>query len=450
MRVVSALLLALIVSSVLVSCAGSQPVNGSVDQLVPTVALPAPGALDPRTTSALTAALAGSEFETEGLAPNLVVAAGSQGRFEPYYEDTDPPDPSQFNPAYALYAFELTDFSGPQTLTTVWQVPVMASELWVALGNRDQDRWDWYQLDPVGDLVVDVDEIGPYLDESDRLLAVVLVIGDATCTLSHLYFAESPPVINSISPAGGASGSEVEFSAEIDGLGPFDYSWDFGGGATPNESSMPSPTVTLGASGTYDCNLTVTNFFGPTDQPFSLEVSEVYQPGTGELIAQFASDTGTLGEPVRVVVSCGEFPHSFKYLNGAAVTVEEGAEYATATFNVGSPGGAYNDIDGVWVSVDPTTFLLPDDSLYTEMPVNGEPGLIYIAFNVIPIGGHNTMDGGDLFNFEMQFSTPGTYHLGFLDFQDVKRTYYSDADSNEYYWNNFTNGNGINTIVVSE
>jgi len=443
MRVVTTFLLALLAPAFLSSCAGSRPASVGTTELPAAVDLPAPNALQPRAVSVLTAALAGSDFETQGLPPSLVTAAGSQGRYQPEGGLAG-------SLAYALYAFELTDFSGPQTLTTVWQVPLMADELWVALGNRDQDRWDWFEIDPEGSLKVDVAEIGPYLDESDRLLAVVLVVGDATCNLSHLYFAESPPVINSVSPAGGASGSEVEFSADVDGLGPYDYFWDFGGAATPTQSSAPKPTVTLGIQGTYGGNLTVANFFGPTDFPFVVEVTENYQPGTGELIAQFATDTGTTSEPVRVLVSCGQFPHSFMYLNSVAVTVEVGAEYAAHTFNVGTPGGAYNGVDGVWTYIDPDSFLLPDDNLYTESPVNGEPGVIYIAFNVIPIGGHNTMEGGDLFNFEMQFSAPGTYNLGFLDFQDVKRTYYSDAEANEYYWNNIANGNGINTIVVSE
>jgi hypothetical protein len=442
MRAVAVTLLVLLASA-LASCAGSQPAAVSSDELLTSLDLPAPAMFAPRGTSALTAALAGSDFETQGLPPSLVTAAGTQGRFQPE-------GGLGGSLAYALYAFELTDFSGPQTLTTVWQVPILADDLWVALGNRDQDRWDWYEVNPQGDLAVDVNAIGPYLDESDGLLAVVLAVGDATCNLSHLYFMESPPVINSVSPDGGASGSEVEFSADVDGLGPINYSWDFGGAATPNESSAPKPTVTFGAQGTYAANLTVANFFGPTDLPFVLEVTENYEPGTGELIAQFAADTGTTAAPVRVVVSSGQFTHSFKYLNGVAVTVEAGAEYAAHTFNVGAPGGAFNGIDGVWTYVDPSSFLLPDDSLFTEMPVDAEPGLVYIAFNVIPIGGNNTMQGGDLFNFEMQFSAPGTYHLGFLEFQDVKRTYYSDDMLNEYYWNNIANGNGIYTIVVSD
>jgi len=449
MRVVTTIFLALLAPAFLLSCAGSQPVPGGGAELSPAVELPAPGSIAPREVSAMLSARSGGDFETAGVEPLNVSAVGAQGRFTPYY--ADPPNKDSFIPAYALYTFNLGSLSGPQTLTTVWQVPIMAEELWVGLGDRVDDAWDWFMVYPEGDLAVDVDEIGTYMDETDRVVAVVLALGDATCNLSHLYFLENPPVITAISPQSGSSGAEVEFWTQVAGLGPFNYAWDFGGGATPNVSAEADPLVTLGDPGTYGCSLTVANFFGDDTFLFGLEVLEDYQPGTGELSAQFETDTGTVADPVRVVVASGGFPHPFQYMNGVAVTVEEGAEYVDLSFNVGAPGGAQKDPDGsLWPTVDPLTFLVPQDNMYTEAPVDGDPGLIYIAFSVIPVDGTDTTTGGELFNFEMQFSAAGTYHLGFLEFQTVKRTYYSDGASNEYYWNTISNGNGVNTIVISE
>jgi hypothetical protein len=64
---------------------------------------------------------------------------------------------------------------------------------------------------------------------------------------------------------------------------------------------------------------------------------------------------------------------------------------------------------------------------------------VRIDFNVTPVGGSETTDGGALFNFGLQFDHAGTYTLGFEEFHDVKRTYYSDGASNEYFWDDISN-----------
>ncbi len=80
------------------------------------------------------------------------------------------------------------------------------------------------------------------------------------------------PVIHSVSPLAGAAGTEVTFIAEIDGLLPLTYAWDFGGGATPNTSNDSEPTVTLGAAGSYSASLIVANAYGADDCDFTLNV----------------------------------------------------------------------------------------------------------------------------------------------------------------------------------
>jgi|GEM_PF-5053052 len=69
--------------------------------------------------------------------------------------------------------------------------------------------------------------------------------------------AGGPPEITAVSPTGGESGAQVTFIPTISGATPDSYSWDFGGGATPNTSVAPTPTVTLGAPGIYQASLTV-------------------------------------------------------------------------------------------------------------------------------------------------------------------------------------------------
>lgn len=423
----------------LIACTGTQQAVLSLEELSAGLNLPAPGEVGARSTSALIDALSGSAFATEGLSPHFVSAAGSRALYEPPGGDT--------GFGYAMYSFELTDYSGEQSLTTAWTTGPASGHLWIALSNWEQDAWEWFPAEAGSGLVIP--DITLYMNEAEISLAVVLVSAAGAYNLDALYFVEFPPSIDSVSPTSGSSGAEHVFSVTAAGLTPFTYAWDFGGGATPNVSGEANPMVLLEAVGTYDASVTLTNFFGADTFMFDLEVLYDFQPGTGQIVAEAAEGTTRVGDPVQIVVSCGDFPDPFLYMSGVAVKVEAGAEYEDLTFNAGSPGGGRKEVDGIWTNVNPTDLLIPEDFLFNEAPVTGSPGLIYIAFSVIPIGGSNTYEGGDLFNFEMNFTAAGTYTLGFLDFQTVKRTYYADFDSVEYNWNNIGNAHGANTIVVS-
>ncbi len=83
------------------------------------------------------------------------------------------------------------------------------------------------------------------------------------------------PAIVSVSPQSGLTGANVQFSAVVSGTLPMTYSWNFGGGASPNTSTVESPSATLGAPGNYNATLTVTNAFGNDTLPFTLTVTEI-------------------------------------------------------------------------------------------------------------------------------------------------------------------------------
>ena len=104
-----------------------------------------------------------------------------------------------------------------------------------------------------------------------------------------------------------------------------------------------------------------------------------------------------------------------------------------------------------WASMSPTpgSYLLPDDFMIVETPVVGEDGMIFIGFNVTPIAGGEVTTSGPLFNFGMTFTAADTYHLSFIEFQDVKRTYYSDSTSAEFNWTDISNAGVPNTIDVT-
>jgi len=104
--------------------------------------------------------------------------------------------------------------------------------------------------------------------------------------------SESPPSINWVSPLSEVTGEEVTFIADVWGTTPFTYSWSFDGGADPDVSTEPSPTVVLGTIGEYDASLTVTNEFGLDTFDFTLTVEEAIpeitwvRPG-GSIIAEY-------------------------------------------------------------------------------------------------------------------------------------------------------------------
>jgi PKD repeat protein len=82
----------------------------------------------------------------------------------------------------------------------------------------------------------------------------------------------APPAVTDVSPTFGPAGTDVTFTASFSGNPPDTYSWDFGGGATPNTTTDVSPLVTLGAIGTYSASVTLTNANGSDTFNFDLEV----------------------------------------------------------------------------------------------------------------------------------------------------------------------------------
>jgi hypothetical protein len=208
--------------------------------------------------------------------------------------------------------------------------------------------------------------------------------------------------------SGGNGSVDFNWSAEdiIDGgSGSTDITADDGAGGTDTDSA----TITIGGISIPD----------------------------GALAAVPAMTSATTADIVTVVVISGAFSNPFQYMNGAGVTVNSGAAYEDGTLNVGVPGGGQMDPDGVWTAVGPDSFLLPNDFMIQENDIGG--GMVRIDFNVTPIGGSETSTGGALFNFGLNFGSAGTYDLGFQEFQDVKRTYFSDGASTEYNWDDISN-----------
>jgi len=80
--------------------------------------------------------------------------------------------------------------------------------------------------------------------------------------------------VNDVLPRDGIEGTQVTFNAILGGTPPFAFEWDFGGGAIPGTSTEQSPTITLGAVGTYEASVTVENAHGvPATFPFEMMVT---------------------------------------------------------------------------------------------------------------------------------------------------------------------------------
>jgi PKD repeat protein len=145
---------------------------------------------------------------------------------------------------------------------------------------------------------------------------------------------DAPPDVVSVEPTTGVPGAEVVFGATVTGGVAEGYSWDFGGGATPNTSSLQSPAVTLGAAGTYPASVTVSNSFGAETFPFDLVVTDLVSP----VIEEVQPDGGLTGTQVQyTVTNTGGTPDTWSWDFGGGASPGTSSE-ASPTVTLGPPG----------------------------------------------------------------------------------------------------------------
>ncbi len=146
--------------------------------------------------------------------------------------------------------------------------------------------------------------------------------------------ANTPPQIISVSPLFAEETELVYFTAVISGSPPFNYAWDFGGGALPNISNFASPQVTIGAAGEYECSLIAANAFGADTFHFTLGVSAYNEPpvAAASVTPYVADSPGTFtlfttgsGDPDGTIVKYEwdfESDGFFDYESGSPAPVE--------------------------------------------------------------------------------------------------------------------------------
>lgn len=265
------------------------------------IALPAPSRL--RQAAAVTPGVFryGSQYSTTF--PNQLVSAdGHLLAFTPAWSGN-----GLGGAAYAIYAFDSTGYTSDDTVHLAWQASGAAtSDLWIGLANFTRDRWDWF-AGPANDAL-------PYDSAkytSDGLVyAIVLCLDNIPWKLSGISISpDVQPVVLIVNPPYCTENVPITFTAEIQGLVD-SYSWDFGGGATPNTSTASAPEVIASGIGTYQVTLAVANTFGQDVFSFILHVSRpvlslslTNPPGGG---------AGTVTDPFRASVS---FDYKFQLVD---------------------------------------------------------------------------------------------------------------------------------------
>lgn len=115
--------------------------------------------------------------------------------------------------------------------------------------------------------------------------------GESELSSVDTGFLDGTPTVVSVTPLSGISGESLNISAVVDGDQNLSFSWTFGGDITPGTSSAENPLIDLGAAGSYDCELEVSNSFGSNTFPFTITVvapeSVVNVPEVGGPASQF-------------------------------------------------------------------------------------------------------------------------------------------------------------------
>jgi PKD repeat protein len=165
----------------------------------------------------------------------------------------------------------------------------------------------------------------------------------------------NPPAINSVSPLSGGANDNVTFTADVTNT-VADWSWDFGGGATPNTSTDASPAVMLAGKGDYSASVTATNPFGSNTFNFTVSVSDkwyVHQILAGASLGRAVSAASIGGDGKMCVAFSNDTDGSIMYARSTSFwypTTSSDWVYMTAdSSNVYDGNLSLSVENGTWV-----------------------------------------------------------------------------------------------------
>jgi hypothetical protein len=184
--------------------------------------LPAPATLH-RVSDVTGVVRWGREFEP-GLPHNLTQAMGDSVKFSPAYINGASP---LTDLAYAIYSFDLQDFSGPQQVQCTWDFQADFNDAWLGLANFSHNRWDWFRVPAA---VANVSTFGVSLADYTRatdhaLFAATVLTGEDPWLLLQIQIGGDAP------PAGWMHswGATAEYSGYTLALDPGSGNLMFGG-----------------------------------------------------------------------------------------------------------------------------------------------------------------------------------------------------------------------------
>jgi PKD repeat protein len=258
------------------------------------------------------------------------------------------PIAQHFNVNFDHYEVEWSTAEAGPTWTSMASLPLAdgadKTEGWMKFAHTAAyDPANWYRITP--------------FDASGNP-------GQSSAAIQTTTISQIPSIV-SITPNEGLAGGSATFNAIVNGI-PDAYSWDFGGGATPNTSTDASPTVTLGALGTYTVSLDVSNAYGSDSYQYLLQVVET-------------------GDPPDIVL----------------VTPTDGAEGDSVQFAANVIGGSINTI--VWnFGGGATPNISSDASPTVTLGVPGDYSASVTATNSF---------GNDTFDFTLHVTPAWSFHL---------------------------------------
>lgn len=164
--------------------------NNSIKQQSPALAggfdLPLPGTL--RISSAAQITLSGKDYNVSW-PNNRVEPVGNNARYSPQYAGANL-DIS--DAAYAIYALDVSSFSGPANLHLTFETVGQDGNAWVGLADYSHNRWDWQKLPTPVDKQCLV-QFNPAGRSSAGVMPVALVfIGIDTWELTSLSLGDAP------------------------------------------------------------------------------------------------------------------------------------------------------------------------------------------------------------------------------------------------------------------
>lgn len=184
-------------------------------------------------------------------------------------------------------------------------------------------------------------------------------------------------------------GDAIDFTDNSVGTNVSSWSWDFGGGATPNTSNVQNPTgIVFNTPGSYTITLTITDDNGTDQTTQSITVIDCQTP-----VADFTFDTNIcLGDCIDFTDASTGNPTTYAWDFGGGATPN--------TSTAANPSSiCFNTIGNYTISLTVTNASGTDVITY-NLAVNDVPTIVAAGDTVIDVGGtavlEATSSAGDL------------------------------------------------------